>query len=187
MKKGGRCSSTSVKKMPQRLRGFLNIENIENGNVKKIRIITRLFENKHFVILKYAPAFDKISGQSRPDLIKAKDVFNRINYRYGLGETWFISESGNLFQDSVISLSFRLFNWINYRNMLFEEGIDKAFKEECLRNRFGSLVIVHNGETTYPLFHFKTSCNRRPTAAVNAMNETLKSNLCRLLFNKEKI
>ena len=170
----------------QELRGFLSIENVENrrdgqgSHVKKIKIITKLFENKHFIILKYGK-----------NIIDAKDAFNKINYRYALGETWFISLNG---QDNIYSLSFRLFNWINYRNMLFEDGIDKAFKNECLKNKCGSLVIVHNGETTdhaahrmsgmsYPLFHFKTSCSLK----MNAMNETLKSNLCRLIFNKEKI
>ena len=132
---------------------------MEDGNV---RIVTRLFENKHFVILKYSS-----------DLIKAKDVFNRINYRYNLGETWFISVG-----DEVYSLSFRLFNWINYRNMLFEFGIDRRFREQCLKGRCGFLLVKKP-----VLFHFKTTCNSR----MNAMNETLKSNLCRLIFNKEVI
>ena len=183
----------------QELRGFLSIENIENGShIKKVKIITRLFENKHFVILKYGR-----------NVIDAKDVFNKLNCRYNLGETWFISfntppstESTASQNQDVYSLSFRLFNWINYRNMLFEPGIDRIFKEECLKNRYGFIIIpvytlssVQDGdhcrrqgnstasESCSVELHFKTPCSSK----MNAMNQALKSNLCRLIFNKEKI
>ena len=161
----------------QELRGFLSIENIENGNsvqdgdsgrrqgIRKIKIITRLFENKHFVILKYGT-----------NVIDAKEVFNRLNSRYVLGETWFVS-----IDEDVYSLSFRLFNWINYRNMLFEDGVNRAFKDECLKNKYGSVIIPTIPEKV--VLHFKTPCSLK----TNAMNQTLKSNLCRLLFNKDKI
>ncbi len=161
--------------MTQELRGFLTVEiikdnslrkfGINGSDVKNIKIITRLFENKHFVILKYGR-----------NVIDAKDVFNKLNCRYNLGETWFISFKN---QD-VYSLSFRLFNWINYRNMLFEPGIDRMFKEECLKNRHGFIIIPDDYTTE---LHFKTPCSLK----TNAMNQALKSNLCRLLFNKDKI
>ena len=133
----------------------------------KLMLRTKVFEHKHFPILKY----------ERND-IRAKEAYNKLNYRYNLGETWFFT-CRERDEERIFSVSFRLFSWLTYRNMLFEPGICKDFRSQCLKAKCGSILM----DKKYK-FSFKTSYTLK---RVNAMNESLKSSLCWILFKKKKV
>lgn len=90
-----------------------------------IKIITNVC-NEHFVILRY----------DSKNIIDAKKVFNKLNYKYSLQETWFMT-----LDKMIFSVSFNVYNWLKYKSMLYEDGISKEFRIKCLKNRYGFMVL----------------------------------------------
>ena len=147
------------------LSGFMTVE---KDSIRGFRIISRVFDNRHFIILRY----------ERPDVVLVNKCFNRLNYKHGLGETWFITDvAGNIF-----SLSFRMFPWLRYRSMLFEKGVDRDFCRSSLKDRFGCISVnPKNVKSDYPVGNYLYRVNE------SASNMELKNNLCRLLFGCKNV
>ena len=91
-----------------------------------VNLTTRVYEsqNKHVPILVY-------EGR---DIVNVKRIFNRIAERYPLGETWFFSHG-----DDYCTISFHVFDWLDFRGMICTAGISKRYKYECISNKCGSL------------------------------------------------
>lgn len=140
----------------------------ESDSTGSIRIISKLFRSKHFVILKYAN-----------DGMKVKDTFNRLNYKHKLGETWFVT----IPDGSVMSVSLKICRWIRYRSMLFDKGICREFRSECLKNRYAYLKINPSAKRDYPVGSFMFVINYGKKFEM----DSLRQHLCRLLFNKSNI
>jgi predicted choloylglycine hydrolase len=100
------------------------------NDMKNIKITTNICD-KHFAILRYE------SG----DMIDAKKVFNKLNYKFDFKETWFLLVDGMIF-----SISFCLYTWSRYKSMIYARGISKNFREGCVKNRCGSLVMKPDDE-----------------------------------------
>ena len=93
--------------------------------LRQVRITTCICE-RHFPILRY---------ESR-SMINVKRVFNKLNCKFPMGETWFLELDRMIF-----SLSFNLFDWSKYKSMIYEKGISKEFRVRCMKDRYGSLAI----------------------------------------------
>jgi len=93
--------------------------------MKNIKITTKICD-KHFAILRY----------ESDDMISAKKVFNKLNCKFNFKETWFVSVDGMIF-----SISFCLYTWSKYKSMIYAKGISKNFREGCLKDRCGCLVL----------------------------------------------
>jgi hypothetical protein len=110
--------------------GYMTVERL---SVKRLRLISKVLDSKHFVILMY-PAGDSA-------LMDAVLTFRRLNCRYLLGETWFMEIDGYDGLPRVVSVSFKTVNWSRYKRMLFCSGIDRGFKLRCLKDGFASIDV----------------------------------------------
>jgi hypothetical protein len=140
------------------LKGFMFLD---DARVRNTFIISRVFDNRHFIILKYGK-----------DVVEASHAFHKLNYKNDFGESWFMVVHDGL----IASISFKLFSWLKYKTLLFGKGIDRKFRDECLKNRCASLEL---GKPVKLLF--------RTTPFDEDVNTELKSSLCMLLFNKKNI
>jgi hypothetical protein len=141
------------------LRGVITVH---GKKVKAFQLISRVLDNKHFLILKY-------EGRN---FILAKMAFNRLAHKWKLGETWFIGLPDLTFA----SITFKVFDWVDYRAMLFETGIDSDFRKKSLSNRYGSIVVHPDN-----YFLFGTDFNTRDT------NIELRKSISKLLFGMDNI
>jgi len=81
----------------------------------------------HFVVLKYDGGMEA-----------AKKTFKRICYSHDLGETWFLT---NTEDNSLVSVSFKLFSWGKYKKMLFDKNINRPYRVKCVADRKGHIRI----------------------------------------------
>ena len=111
-------------------------------NVKQVRITTCICD-RHFPILRY---------ESR-SIINVKRVFNRLNCRFSMGETWFLELDRMIF-----SLSFNLFDWSKYKSMIYMKGISKEFRVKCMKDRCGSFVV--KSSSAWKLLYKFNECSK---------------------------
>lgn len=149
------------------LRGLITID---KSSVKSFKIMSKLFDNKHFVIIVY----DALNV----NMSMVKYVFNKLNGKHRLGDTWFMEMPDR----KIASVSFKIFSWMKYRAMLFEPGIDQEFKRNCLDNKYASLDVDPNHGMKYLFDSGAYMKNNNWNASMDADN--LKKSFCMLVFGK---
>jgi hypothetical protein len=147
-------------------RGFIVLEQVYS--VKKLKLISRVTQNKHFGIFKCG------SKHNQRGEFEATIFFSGLTTKYRLGESWILS-----IDDELYCISFKLMGWTLYKQMLFTYGMDKAFKEQCLKDKHGSILIGPDTKVEFiEKIHQKQekSCNRTD-------NLSLKDSISQMLFN----
>jgi hypothetical protein len=157
------------------LSGYMTVENSYSGVskgfppfVRKFRIASNVLDGKHFIMLRYLKA--------HPTITEAMMTFNRLNAKYLLGETWFMEINYGVGKSYLASVSFKTVNWVKYKRVLFEKGLDESFRRKCLKDGYATLEMnPHLG-----LRFLFANC-------VDKDNMQLKKNFCKLVFNVNNI
>jgi len=95
-----------------------------------VRITTEIC-GKHFAILRYASS----------NIVDVKKAFNRLNSKFNFRETWFVNVD-----DMIFSISFGMYTWSKYKSMIYSKGISVNFRNNCLRDRFGSITLKRDSK-----------------------------------------
>ena len=151
------------------IKGFITVE--EKPEIKCVRIITRLFSNRHFAILKYKDT----------SLIDNMLEFNHLNRENKFGETWFVEVDK---PKAMFSFSVGVVPWGMYKSAIFSKRVDSDFKKKSIKDRYGSFVVYPDSVLT---LCSKSFTGKRRMRNDNGLSDKVKNTLKGILFDKREI